>query len=106
VERGKTDPAGVAQDDPGGEPQGSGLIRERPEEDVLDAGLLSAAQHVEHYEMAGYGTVTTWATQLGYTDHAAVLQQTLNEEEETDRLLTELAERMINVDAENAVGAA
>lgn len=81
--------------------EGSGLIRERPEQDVLDAGLLSAAQHVEHYEMAGYGTVRTWATLLGYSDHAAVLQQTLDEEGETDHLLTELAERSINIDADN-----
>lgn len=81
--------------------EGSGLIKERPAQDVLDAGLLSAAQHVEHYEMAGYGTVRTWAQLLGYDDHAAVLQQTLNEEGETDHQLTALAERIINVDAED-----
>lgn len=81
--------------------EGSSLIRERPEQDVLDAGLLSAAQHVEHYEMAGYGTVRTWAELLGYPEHAKVLQQTLDEEGETDHLLTELAERIINVEAEN-----
>jgi ferritin-like metal-binding protein YciE len=81
--------------------EGSGLIRERPEQDVLDAGLLSAAQHVEHYEIAGYGTVRTWAQLLGYRDHAAVLQQTLAEEGETDHLLSELAERIINVEATN-----
>lgn len=81
--------------------EGAGLIRERPAQDVLDAGLLSAAQHVEHYEMAGYGTVRTWARLLGYDDHAATLQLTLDEEGETDRLLTELAERIINADAED-----
>ncbi|MEP6473604.1 MAG: ferritin-like domain-containing protein [Gemmatimonadota bacterium] len=82
--------------------EGSGLIRERPEQDVLDAGLLSAAQHVEHYEMAGYGTVRTWAKLLGYRGHAAVLQRTLNEEGKTDHALTKLAEQSINIDADTA----
>jgi ferritin-like metal-binding protein YciE len=80
--------------------EGSELIRERPDPDVLDAGLISAAQHVEHYEMAGYGTVRTWARLLGHRDHARVLQQTLNEEGETDKALTRLAEA-INVEAES-----
>ncbi len=80
--------------------EGSGLIGERPDQDVLDAGLLSAAQHVEHYEMAGYGTVRTWARLLGRKDEAAILQQTLNEEGETDHLLTKLANRLINIDAD------
>ena len=81
--------------------EGSELIKERPEADVLDAGLISAAQHVEHYEMAGYGTVRTWAKVLGHRDHARLLQQTLNEEGKTDKALTKLAET-INVAAENA----
>jgi ferritin-like metal-binding protein YciE len=81
--------------------EGSSLIGERPEADVLDAGLLSAAQHVEHYEMAGYGTVRTWARLLGREDQANLLQETLDEEGETDHLLTDLAERLINIDAEN-----
>jgi ferritin-like metal-binding protein YciE len=80
--------------------EGSELIKERPEADVLDAGLISAAQHVEHYEMAGYGTVRTWAKLLGHADHAQLLQQTLNEEGDTDKALTKLAEA-INVAAEN-----
>jgi ferritin-like metal-binding protein YciE len=80
--------------------EGSELIKERPEADVLDAGLISAAQHVEHYEMAGYGTVRTWAKLLGHADHAQLLQQTLNEEGDTDKALTKLAET-INVAAEN-----
>jgi ferritin-like metal-binding protein YciE len=67
---------------------------------VLDAGLISAAQHVEHYEMAGYGTVRTWARLLGYDSHVALLQQTLDEEKETDLLLTDIAENQINIDAE------
>lgn len=82
--------------------EGSGLIGERPDQDVLDAGLLSAAQHVEHYEMAGYGTVRTWARLLGRKDEASILQETLDEEGETDHLLTKLANRLINIDAENS----
>lgn len=80
--------------------EGSELIQERPEPDVLDAGLIAAAQHVEHYEMAGYGCVRTYARLLGQDDHAALLQQTLDEEKDTDELLTELAESSINVEAE------
>ncbi len=80
--------------------EGAELIRERPDPQVLDAGLISAAQHVEHYEMAGYGTVRTWARLLGHSDHADLLQQTLDEERETDMALTTLAES-INVAAES-----
>ncbi len=80
--------------------EGSELIKERPDADVLDAGLISAAQHVEHYEMAGYGTVRTWARVLGHRDHARLLQRTLNEEGATDKALTKLAQR-INVAAES-----
>lgn len=80
--------------------EGSELIKEQPDEDVLDAGLISAAQHVEHYEMAGYGTVRTYARQLGYESQAQLLQQTLDEEGETDHLLTDLAESRINLEAE------
>lgn len=68
--------------------------------DTLDAGLIAAAQHVEHYEMAGYGCVRTWARELGFHDQAELLQQTLDEEGETDKLLTSLAERRINRAAE------
>ncbi|MEP6730937.1 MAG: ferritin-like domain-containing protein [bacterium] len=81
---------------------GSDLIQEKPEADVLDAGLASAAQHVEHYEMAGYGSVRTWAEQLGYQNHVTLLQQTLDEEKAADRLLTQIAESSLNADAENA----
>jgi ferritin-like metal-binding protein YciE len=80
--------------------EGKSLIAEKPEPDVLDAGLLSAAQHVEHYEMAGYGTVRTYARQLGYEAQAELLQRTLDEEGETDHLLTAIAESSINLDAE------
>jgi ferritin-like metal-binding protein YciE len=75
------------------------LIGEDAEEDVLDAGLISKAQHVEHYEMAGYGTVRTYAEILGETRHAKLLQQTLDEEGKADKLLTQLAESSINIDA-------
>jgi len=80
--------------------EGSELIQEEPDDDVLDAGLISAAQHVEHYEMAGYGTVRTYARLLGYESQAELLQQTLDEEGATDHLLTELAEARINLAAE------
>ena len=76
------------------------LIKEKPEPDVLDAGLISKAQHVEHYEMAGYGTVRTYAQQLGETRQAQLLQETLDEEGAADKLLTSLAERSINLEAE------
>jgi ferritin-like metal-binding protein YciE len=76
------------------------LIKEKPEAEVLDAGLIAAAQHVEHYEMAGYGCVRTWARQMGEDRQAELLQETLDEEEQTDKLLTDLAESEINVEAE------
>ncbi|MEO6865144.1 MAG: ferritin-like domain-containing protein [Gemmatimonadaceae bacterium] len=79
--------------------EGSELIKERLDKEVLDAGLISAAQHVEHYEMAGYGTVRTWAKLLGHEDHVALLQQTLDEERDTDLSLTKLAESSINLEA-------
>jgi ferritin-like metal-binding protein YciE len=75
------------------------LIKEDAEDDVLDAGLISKAQHVEHYEMAGYGTVRTYALILGENEHASLLQQTLDEETETDKLLTRVAEGTVNTDA-------
>ena len=66
---------------------------------VLDAGLIGAAQRVEHYEMAGYGTARSIARLLGLTKVAKLLQQTLDEEGETDKKLTRLAESVVNVDA-------
>jgi ferritin-like metal-binding protein YciE len=80
--------------------EGNELIQEKPEEDALDAGLISKAQRVEHYEIAGYGTVRTYARQLGYDDQAELLQRTLDEEGNADHLLTALAESGINVEAE------
>ena len=80
--------------------EGKELISEEPVPAVLDAGLIAKAQHVEHYEIAGYGTCRTYAQQLGYDDQAELLQQTLDEEGETDKLLTDIAERSVNIRAE------
>jgi ferritin-like metal-binding protein YciE len=80
--------------------EASELIRERPDRDVLDAGLITAAQHVEHYEIAGYGTARTWARVLGYRGQANLLQRTLNEEGRTDHHLTKLALK-VNVAAKS-----
>ena len=79
--------------------EGAELIKEKPERDVLDAGLIAAAQHVEHYEMAGYGCVRTYARQLGMESQAEMLQATLDEEGNTDKLLTRIAESTINIEA-------
>jgi len=73
------------------------------EQDVLDAAMISAAQRVEHYEIAAYGTVRTYAELLGHERAVELLEQTLEEEKETDQKLTELA-GSINVEAANAGG--
>jgi ferritin-like metal-binding protein YciE len=80
---------------------GKELMEQDGEAEVLDAGLIGAAQHVEHYEMAGYGCVRTYSELLGLTNISKLLQQTLDEEKATDEKLTELA-RNINVKAEKA----
>ena len=80
--------------------EGSEMMEEEMEPEVLDAALISAAQRVEHYEIAAYGTLRTYARQLGYDNHAELLQQTLDEEGEADKLLTQIAESRVNVDAE------
>ena len=82
--------------------EGKELMQERPEPEVLDAGLIAAAQRVEHYEIAGYGTVRSYAQLLGEDEHASLLQETLDEEGETDKKLTALAESSINIEAEQA----
>ena len=79
--------------------EGSELMEEDAEDEVLDAGLISAAQRVEHYEIAGYGCARTYAMLLGDNEGANLLQLTLHEEKQTDEKLTELA-RSINVEAE------
>jgi ferritin-like metal-binding protein YciE len=78
--------------------EGGEMIEEHDESEMRDAGLISAAQRVEHYEIAGYGCVKTYATLLGEDEAAALLEQTLEEEKETDQKLTQLAEQ-INVEA-------
>ena len=80
--------------------EGSEMIEEDGDDDVRDAGLISAAQRVEHYEIAGYGCARTYAELLGDNDGAELLQQTLEEEKATDRKLTEIA-GSINVEAED-----
>lgn len=82
--------------------EGSEMAKEDAPASVKDAGLIAAAQRVEHYEIAGYGTVRTYAELLGETKAAQLLQKTLDEEGDTDKTLTELAER-INVEAEEPV---
>jgi ferritin-like metal-binding protein YciE len=78
--------------------EGSELLQEVDDEDVRDAAIIASAQKVEHYEMAAYGTVRTWASLLGEEESAQLLEQTLNEEKEADQKLTEIAEA-INVEA-------
>jgi len=84
--------------------EGSELLEEEAEPAVLDAALIGAAQRVEHYEMAGYGTARTLAEVLGYDEAVDLLQQTLDEERETDEKLTELAESSVNAEAANGDG--
>ena len=78
------------------------VIEEKGEPAVIDAALIACAQRVEHYEMAGYGCVRTYAQLLGHEEHRALLQATLDEEGEADKKLTELAVTVINVQAEAA----
>ncbi len=85
-----------------------GLLEEGKEtmaeldEENIDAGLIGAAQKVEHYEIAGYGTARTHAEMLGFRKVAKLLQQTLDEETSTDKKLTALAESVINIETVEA----
>jgi ferritin-like metal-binding protein YciE len=79
--------------------EGEEGIRKAGDPDTLDAFLIAAAQRVEHYEIAGYGTARTWAKLLGENDAAKLLQQTANEEGDTDKKLTAIAESHINREA-------
>jgi len=81
--------------------EGSEVLEEQGEASVIDAALIAAAQKVEHYEIATYGTVRTWAEMLDQDDAVDLLQQTLDEESETDEKLTEIAESTINATAAN-----
>jgi ferritin-like metal-binding protein YciE len=82
--------------------EGAELIGEDAEDTVRDAGLIGAAQRVEHYEIAGYGTARALAQKLGHDDVAEILGETLEEERTTDAKLTELAESAVNAEAEAA----
>lgn len=79
--------------------EGNEAIKEIKDPDVRDAALIGAAQRVEHYEMAGYGTARTFARRLGYTDAAKLLDTTIHEEGDADHKLTQIAESQINEDA-------
>ncbi|HLO17193.1 MAG TPA: ferritin-like domain-containing protein [Anaerolineales bacterium] len=81
--------------------EGSELMKEDAEPNALDAGLIAAAQKVEHYEIAGYGTARTWAQQLGYSTAAQLLQQTLDEESAANEKLTQIAESHVNMEAQS-----
>lgn len=76
--------------------EGEEMISAKGDPDVKDAALIAAAQRVEHYEMAGYGSVRTFAERLGHAEASRILQQTLNEEGEADKKLTQIAEQSIN----------
>jgi ferritin-like metal-binding protein YciE len=80
--------------------EGKDMLEEKADPDVRDAGLIAAAQRVEHYEIAAYGTARTYARQLGLEKHVDLLQRSLDEEGETDKRLTKLAENRVNPDAE------
>jgi ferritin-like metal-binding protein YciE len=79
--------------------EGEEAISAKGDSAVKDAALIAAAQRVEHYEMAGYGTARTFAKRLGLNDVAQLLQTTLDEEGAADKLLTQIAEEHINVQA-------
>jgi len=86
--------------------EGDELVSEMDESPVRDAGLIAAAQKVEHYEISGYGSARTHAQILGHTDAVALLEETLNEEKETDQKLNDLAESIVNDEAAGASGTA
>jgi ferritin-like metal-binding protein YciE len=80
--------------------EGAEIIKEYKGTAALDAGLLAAAQAVEHYEISRYGTLKAWAEKLGLTEAAELLDETLEEEKKTDAALTDIAERAINAEAD------
>ena len=82
--------------------EGAEIMQEYKESPALDAGLLAAAQAVEHYEISRYGTLRTWAEELGLDNAASLLQETLDEEKATDKILTQIAETAVNQEAEAA----
>ena len=82
--------------------EGAEIMEEYKGSPALDAGLLAAAQAVEHYEISRYGTMRTWAEELGLSDAVALLEATLNEEKATDMALTKIAISVVNQEAEAA----
>jgi ferritin-like metal-binding protein YciE len=82
--------------------EGEEIMEEFKGTSALDAGLLAAAQAVEHYEISRYGTLRAWASQLGYKDAVTLLEQTLAEESKTDEALSSLAETAVNSAAKKA----
>jgi ferritin-like metal-binding protein YciE len=82
--------------------EGAEIMKEYKGSPALDAGLLAAAQAVEHYEISRYGTLRTWAQELGLDDAVRLLDQTLDEEKKTDAALTKIAEATVNQQAEAA----
>jgi hypothetical protein len=80
--------------------EGERLMKENAEADVMDAGLIAAAQRVEHYEIAAYGTLVAWAGTAGIDGAAELLQATLDEEKKTDQKLSAIAESNVNIEAE------
>ena len=99
--RGKTCPAidGIIE-------EGQEIMKEAEDDTVRDAGMLAAAQAVEHYEISRYGTLKAWAEKLGMTEAVSLLDATLQEEKATDEKLTALADSEINVEAEGAEASA
>jgi len=81
--------------------EGDELAKSRGDASAVDAGIIAAAQKVEHYEIATYGTLRTWATMLGEKQAAGVLEQILQEEYDADQTLTQLAEGYVNREAAN-----
>ena len=79
--------------------EGQEMLKKRGDDDVRDAGIIAAAQRVEHYEISGYGTVATYAEMLGRTEDHDLLGQTLSEEKSADQKLNRLAKQVVNVDA-------
>ncbi|NGX97410.1 MAG: ferritin-like domain-containing protein, partial [Candidatus Afipia apatlaquensis] len=79
--------------------EGKEIMDEYKGTEALDAGLLAAAQAVEHYEMSRYGTLKAWATQLGMNEAVKLLDETLQQERKTDKDLTALAEGAVNSEA-------
>ncbi len=85
--------------------EGEEMINAKGDPDVIDAGIIACAQRVEHYEIAAYGTVRAYSQALNRSDATQLIEKTLQEEKDTDRKLTELAEAHINSDASRAMAA-